>query len=156
MRSFSLFMSINLSINIGTYYKGGPVETLCVLDRLLKIIIFCYIIIVQLFFIFSHFQTIYFSTKSIYSIASSIQKKTSQERRNETNPYNSFKLENCNPSTVSVLHFAILHLFQKFKKNTFKGTAHLQSRGIDAPNQVLKLTNIWGKVYKILIWACYR
>jgi len=81
-------------------------------DWLLLIIIFCYIIIVN-FVVFHRFQ---FSNellfnKSISSIESSVQKETAQEMTKDSNTYNSFKLENCQPSTVSGHHFLILHLF---------------------------------------------
>ena len=83
-----------------------------VLDWLFWIIIFCYIIIVN-FVVFHRFQ---FSNdllfnKSISSIESSVQKKTAQEMTKDSNTYNSFKLENCQPSTVSGHHFLDLHLF---------------------------------------------
>ena len=118
-------------------------------DWLLLIIIFCYITIVN-FVVFHRFQ---FSNellfnKSISSIESSVQKETAQEMTKDSNTYNSFKVESCQPSTLSVHHFEILQLFQKLQhKNTFKGNALLQSRGIVAPNQVLQLTNIMGKKY---------
>ena len=41
----------------------------------------------------------------------SVQKKTAQEMTKDFNTYNSFKLENCQPSTVSGHHFVNLHLF---------------------------------------------
>ena len=83
-----------------------------VLDWLFWIIIFCYIIIVN-FVVFHRFQ---FSNdllfnKSISSIESSVQKKTAQEMTKDSNTYNSFKLENCQPSTVSGHHFLVWHLF---------------------------------------------
>ena len=73
---------------------------------------------ILLFFIFSNFKTIYFSTKSISSIASSVEKKTAEERKNRSNTFNSNKLENCPPSTVSGVHFAFLHLayFRNYKQ----------------------------------------
>ena len=76
------------------------------------IIIFCYKIIVNLV-VFHRFQ---FSNdllinKSISSIESAVQKKTAQEMTKDYNTYNSFKLENCQLSTVSGHHFLILHLF---------------------------------------------
>ena len=49
--------------------------------------------------------------KSISSTESSVQKKTAQEMTKDSNTYNSFKLENCQPSTVSGHHFLILDLF---------------------------------------------
>ena len=56
-----------------------------------------------------------------------------------------------------------LEIAKKKKKKTFKRAALLQPTGIDAPNQVLKLTNIMGnkyipkvlkiKLYKIVSWC---
>ena len=71
-----------------------------------------YIIIVN-FLVFHLFQfsNYLLFNKSISSIASSVYEITAEERTNETNTYNSLKLENYPPSTVSGLHFAILHLF---------------------------------------------
>ena len=65
-------------------------------DWLLLISIFCYIIIVNfvVFHLFQFSNHLLFS-KSISSIASSVEKKTPQEITTDSNTYNSFKVENC-------------------------------------------------------------
>ena len=71
-----------------------------------------YILLYNHWFVVFHrfqFSNYLLFNKSISSIESSVQKETSQEMKKETN--NSVKLENCQSSTVSGHHFAILHLF---------------------------------------------
>ena len=55
-------------------------------------------------------------SKSISSIASSVEKKTPQEMTKYSSTYNSFKVENCQPSTLSAHHFENLQLFLKLQK----------------------------------------
>ena len=63
------------------------------LEGLLRINIFCYIIIVNLlifFLSFPIFKLLIFN-KSIYIVTSSVHKKTAEERTKENNTYNSLK-----------------------------------------------------------------
>ena len=101
----------------------------------------------MLFFIFSNFQTIYFSAKVFLALQVRLKRKLLKKSQQIPIPTTHLKWKTANhqhfPGTI--LNF--YGYFRNYKKNTFKGTALLLSTGIDAPNQVLKLTKIMGNKY---------
>ena len=68
---------------------------------------------------FQIFKLFYFS-KNIFSIASSVLKKTAEKRTKVSNTYKSLKLENYPPSTVSGLHFNFIYILEITKKTKKK------------------------------------
>ena len=78
--------------------KGNSRQsTLEVLDWSMRIIIFYIIIVNFVLFHLFQFSNYLLVNKSISRIASSVQKKTAEERTKETNTYNSLKIENSLP-----------------------------------------------------------
>ena len=93
MRKGSSAVSDSMTIITQSAHKGVG---LVIMN---KYIIFCYIIIVN-FVVFHLFQ---FSNDLLFN-KSSVQKRSAQEVTKDSNTCNSFKLENCQPSTVSGHH----------------------------------------------------
>ena len=92
-----------------------------VLDGLLRIIVFCYnniTIVIFVVFIFSNVQTIYFSTKVFLALQVWSKRKLLKKWQ-----MNSFKLENCQPSTVSVLYYNFTYILEITKKTKQKNKA---------------------------------
>ena len=119
----------------------------------------------MLFCCFSSFQILKLFTfeQKFSSITSSVQKKTAEEKTKTSDTYKCVKtgkLPSINSFRSSFCNFTPI---LEITKNTFKSAALLQSTGVDAPNQVLKLTNIMGnkyistdlkiKPYKIVSWC---